>query len=270
MRLFATMCNQPQRLREALAPVRSGLVAPLPIDRWGLGYVQSGEVLLARTPRPSATPIDMYATLEGIHSDCVIGQAVPDNGLDGTDNTPPFRYRRWMYVQDGTTAMAPGEPAWDGLAAQIPDYIRRNLRGRSSTEVAFHVLLAMLHDLGGIDDPNLATSVTRRAVAAASAMVASELTKAGVGPEKMPGNLAASNGRSLVVARIATPLWLRTLHVNTDRGDKDPAFRGVLLVSSAPGESGPPVVGDGFEEVPAGNVVSVSRDLRVDVAPLAA
>ncbi len=276
MRLFAAMCNQPQRLREALAPVRAALLAPPPIDRWGLGYVQSGEVLLARTPRPSTTAVDLYAALEGIHSDCVIGQAVPADGpsmVDGTDNTPPFRYRRWMFVQDGAFAMAPGDATWDALAAHVPDFLRRNIRGRSVTEVALHVLMAMLHDQGGLDDPNLPTTVTRRAVAAASALVSAELTRAGA--TRLPGNLAVCNGRSLVVARIAAPLWLRTLHVTTDRGDRDPAFRGVLLVSSAPDASGPPggaTAGaggpGGFEEVPAGNVVTVSRDLRVDVAPI--
>ena len=104
MRLFATMCNQPQRLLEALAPARAALVAAPPVDRWGLGYVQSGELLLARTPRPSETALDLYQALEGIKSDCVIGQVVPDNGLDGTDNTPPFRYRRWMFCQDGPSS----------------------------------------------------------------------------------------------------------------------------------------------------------------------
>ncbi len=272
MRLFATMCNQPQRLLEALEPVRAGLVAPVPIDRWGLGYVQSGEVLLARTPRPSTTPIDMYAALDGVNSDCVIGQIVPtdDGSIDSTDGTPPFRFRRWMFVQDGASPMAPGEPAWEALAARIPDFIRRTLPGRSSSEVTFHVLLAMLHDLSGLDDPNLATTVTRRAVAAATALVAGELTRAGI--TTLPGNLAVSNGRSLVVARLGAPLWLRTLHVVTDRGDRDPAFRGVLMISSVPGEVGPPTAppGGGFEEVPAGSVVTVSRDLRVDVAPLTA
>ena len=54
MTLFACMCNQPQRLAEALGPVRPVLVAPPPIARWGLAYAQSGDVLLVRTPKASA------------------------------------------------------------------------------------------------------------------------------------------------------------------------------------------------------------------------
>ena len=268
MKLFATMCNQPQRLLEALAPVRAALVASPPVARWGLGYVQSGEVLLARTPRPSATPVDLYSALEGIKSDCVLGHAVRDTrtdsveGFGGTDDTPPFRYRRWMYVQDGP--VTPG-PAWEPLAAQIPDYLRRNIKGKGTAELSFHVLLAMLHDLGGIDDANLPLTTTRRALAAASALVTSELRKAGI--EEAIGNLAVSNGRSLLVARIGGPLWLRRLHVAGERGGRDEQFRGVLMVSSSGGDPAPGA--EGFEEIPGQSVVAVTRDLRVDVHALA-
>ncbi len=269
MRLFAAMCNQPQRLLDALAPARAALVATPPVARWGLGYVQSGEVLLARTPRPSTRPIDFYSALEGVNSDCVLGHAVPDvrpgrqdDGPGGTDDTPPFRYRRWMYIQDGPNTT---EGAWEAIASQVPDYLRRNVKGRGTAELAFHVLLAMMHDLGGIDDANMHTATTRKALAAASALVAGELTKIGVATPL--GNLAVSNGRSMLVARLANPLWLRRLHVNTDRGDRDQAFKGVLLVSSSRSDAEP---GEGFEEIPTGSVVSVTRDLRVDVLPLAA
>jgi glutamine amidotransferase len=264
MKLFAIMCNQPQRLLESLAPARAALVAAPPITRWGLGYVQSGEVLLARTPRPSATPIDLYAALEGVKSDCVLGHAVADaspsanaTGFGGTDDTPPFRYRRWMYVQDGPVA---AEGAWESLAGQVPDFLRRNIKGKGTAEVAFHVLLAMLHDVGGIDDINLPLTTTRRAVASASALVSSELEKAGI---KQPvGNLAVSNGRSMLIARIGAPLWLRRLHVLGERGGRDEQFRGVLFVSGQSPNA------DGFEEIPPGSAVMVSRDLRVDVTPI--
>jgi glutamine amidotransferase len=267
MKLFATMCNQPQRLLEALAPVRAALVAAPPIARWGIGYVQSGEVLLARTPRPSTTPIDLYSALEGVKSDCVLGHAVPDTrtdtveGFGGTDDTPPFRYRRWMYVQDGP--VTPG-PAWEPLAAQIPDYLRRNIKGKGTAELSFHALLAMLHDLGGIDDANLPLATTRRAIAAATAMVANELTKAGV--SQPIGSLAVSNGRSLLVARLGGPLWLRRLHVTGERGGRDETFRGVLLVSASARNGSPGA--EGFEEIPDHSVVAVTRDLRVDVHSL--
>ena len=59
MKLFARICNQPQRLSVALAPVRAALIAQPPVSRWGLGYIQGGDVLLVRPPKPSATPGDL-------------------------------------------------------------------------------------------------------------------------------------------------------------------------------------------------------------------
>jgi glutamine amidotransferase len=265
MKLFATMCNQPQRLLEALAPARAALVAHPPVARWGLGYVQSGEILLARTPRPSAAPVDLFAAMEGVKSDCVLGHAMGPSGPDvsqggGTDDTPPYRYRRWMYVQDGPAMCG---AAREALAAQIPDYLRRNVKGKGTAEISFHVLLAMLHDVSGIDDPNLPLASVRRAIAAATARVADELTKAGV--TTTIGNCAVSNGRSLLVARIASPMWIRRLHVAGERGGRDETFRGVLIVSGETVDAN-----EGFEDVPPNSVVTVTRDLRVEISALSA
>jgi len=151
------------------------------------------------------------------------------------------------------------------LLAHVPDYLRRNIKGHGTAELAFHVFLAMLHDLGGIDDANLAMPVARKALAAASALVASELTKAGDGGAL--GNVAVSNSRAMMIARLAGPVWMRRLHVTTDRGDRDASFRGVLFVSGHEGDPAP--AGDGFEEIPPTSVATVSRDLRVDIGPLA-
>jgi hypothetical protein len=51
--------------------------------------------------------------------------------------------------------------------------------------------------------------------------------------------------------------------VKGERSERDDTFRGVLLLSR---EGAHP--GEGFEEVPAGSAVLVSRDLRIDIAPL--
>src|SRR6185436_6639027 len=131
MTLFACMCNQPQRLAEALGPARSVLVAQPPIARWGVGYIQGGEVLLVRTPRASATPVDLYAAVAETPSDCVIAQASADAAFGGpntNENTPPFRFRRWMFAQEAPAR----EEVWPALASAIeklPDYIKRNIKG---------------------------------------------------------------------------------------------------------------------------------------------
>lgn len=258
MKLFACMCNQPQRLSAALTPVRGVLLAPPPVSRWGLAYSQGGDVLLVRTPKSSPKPIDLAGPLGEISTDCAIGQAVHDDKYSGTDNTPPFRFRRWMFAMSNQPNLDAAVPA---LLQNIPEYLRRNLRGKTPGELVFHIFLAMLHDEGGLDEPNLPTHVTRRALAATIKLVGSEQAKAGL-PEGGLGNIITSNGRSMVITHADTPLRLRRLWVNDDKGARDPNFRGVLFVSGGDGDPK-----DGFEDVPNGAVL-ISRDLQVSFSDL--
>lgn len=268
MKFFACMCNQPQRLSAALEPVRSVLLAQPPVSRWGLGYIQGGDVLLVRTPKASTTPIDLASPLAEIRTDCAIGQAIRDSGEDaptGTDNTPPFRFRRWLFAQTPTKldAVAPA------LLQHVPEYLRRNIRGRTSAELVFHVFLAMLHDEGNIDDPNLSTAAQHRALAATIKLVTSELDKVAkatdtpVDTAMALGNIAVTNGRSMILAHLSEPLRVRRLTAINDRDEKDTSFRGLLLVSGGDGDPK-----DGFEDVPPHRAVMISRDLQLSFADL--
>lgn len=266
MKLFACICNQPQRLSIALAPVRPALIAQPPVSRWGLGYIQGGDVLLVRTPKASAAPVDLAGPLTAeIRTDCAIAQAIRDESstLGGTDNTPPFRFRRWMYAQTGLDSQLFVEHIAPRLLEHIPEYLRRNLKGRTPAELTFHVFLAMLHDEGNIDDPNLLPSATRRALAATLRLIAAELAKAGK-TDAVMGNVALTNGRSMVAAHLHEPLRLRRLWVTGERGERDESFRGYLLVSGGDGDPK-----DGFEDVPPQRAVMISRDLQVSFADLA-
>src|SRR5215470_9225564 len=182
MKLFACICNQPQRLPMALAPVRGALIAQPPVSRWGLGYIQGGDVLLVRTPKASTAPVDLAGPLTAeIKTDCAIAQAMrdDDSNVGGTDNTPPFRFRRWMYAQSGLDSEMFISEIGPRLLEHIPEYLRRNVKGRTPAELTFHVFLAMLHDEGNIDDANLPPAASRRALAATLRLVAAELAKAG-------------------------------------------------------------------------------------------
>ena len=264
MKLFACMCNQPQRLAAALAPVRPMLLAQPPVSRWGMGYIQGGDVLLVRTPKGSEVPVDLASPLDEIKTDCAIAQSVRDDGsitpIGGTDNTPPFRFRRWMFAQSGTPLL---EGAALRLLENVPEYLRRNLKGRTPSELIFHVFLAMLHDEGNIDDPNLPPAAQRRALSATLKLVHSELARAGK-PDIRLGNVALTNGRSMVLAHLDEPLRLRRLTVAGERGERDDSFRGVLLVSGGDGDPK-----DGFEDVPPQTAVLISRELQVSFADLA-
>lgn len=266
MKLFACMCNQPQRLAAALAPVRAALIAQPPVSRWGLGYVQGGDVLLVRTPKSSTTPIDLASPLSEIKSDCAIALSVRDGATEapaGTDNTPPFRFRRWLFAQTGTPSLAIAPR----LLEHVPEYLRRNIKGRTPGEVIFHLFLAMLHDEGNIDDANLSTAAQRRALAATLRLVTTELERlrAEAGSSEAPrlGNVALTNGRSMLLAHLDEPLRMRRLTVAGERGERDDSFRGVLFVSGGDGDPK-----DGFEDVPPARAVLISRDLQVSFADL--
>ena len=261
-RLFGCICNQPQRLDEALEGVRTVLVAPAPVSRWGLGYVHSGEVLLTLHPRQAATDVDFYALLAGLNSDYMIGWAGAEDDLRGDANTQPFRYRRWFFAQE--TAAAPGggnAEVQAQLQQHIPDYLRRNIRGRSPAEMVFHLFLSMLHDAGTLDDPNLAPTHIRRALRDTVALVDSMADKAGTRWEH--GNIVLSNSRSMMAVRLGEPLQVRRLKQQKDPRRPESQFKAVLVVSSQDlrGESG-------FEELPPRSAVAISRDVNTDIVEL--
>ncbi|HTE51721.1 MAG TPA: hypothetical protein VK698_12795 [Kofleriaceae bacterium] len=261
-RLFGCICNQPHRLDEALEAVRAVLVAAAPVSRWGLGYVHSGEVLLTLHPRQTGGDVDFHGLLAGLNSDYVIGWAGGDPTLRGDANTQPFRYRRWFFAQEGP---GPSAELFAELHAElvkhIPDYLRRNIRGRSPAEHVFHLFLAMLHDAGTLDDPNLAPIHIRRALRDTVALIESLAAK--TSQELSLGNMVVSNSRSMMGVRLDGPLVVRRLKQQKDPKRPESQFKAVLVVSSSDlrGESG-------FEELPPRSAVAISRDVSTDIVEL--
>jgi glutamine amidotransferase len=261
-RLFGCICNQPHRLDEALDAVRAVLVARTPVARWGLGYVHSGEVLLTLHPRQTGADVDFHGLLSGLNSDYVIGWAGGADQLRGDANTQPFRYRRWFFAQEG-----PEPPAelfaeiLPQLAPHIPDYLRRNIRGRSPAEHVFHLFLSMLHDAGTLDDPNLAPTHIRRALRDTVTLIESLVAK--TSQAWTLGNVILSNSRSMMGMRLAGPLVVRRLKQQKDPKRPESQFKAVLVVSSGDlrGEGG-------FEELPPRSAVAISRDVSTDIVEL--
>jgi glutamine amidotransferase len=264
-RLFGCICNQPQRLDEALESVRTVLVAKTPVARWGLGYVHSGEVLLTLHPRQASVDVDFHALLSGLNSDYVIGWAGHEDDLRGDANTQPFRYRRWFFAQENVSAAAgaggPSAEVLSQLMQHVPDYLRRNIRGRSPAELVFHLFLSMLHDAGTLDDPNLAPTHIRRGLRDTIALVDAVAGKAGSSWQH--GNIVVSNSRSMMAVRLGEPLQVRRLKQQKDPRRPESQFKAVLVVSS------PDLRGEGgFEELPPRSAVAISRDVTTDVVEL--
>ncbi len=273
MTLVACMCNQPDRLAEALAPLP--LALPSPIGRWGLASVHGGEVLIARTPRPADGPLDLATAIADQRSDCVIAQILDDDRGPprslplGGEDLPPFRFRRWMLAADPTAAM--DARTFEQMIARVPEFLRRNLRGRSVGELTLHTLIALLYEQGLTDDAGLAMPALARITVEAIALVTDGLRRAAPAATDVSfANLAVSNSRALAVAAIAAPLSVYPLRVFTERGAHDPSFRGVLVASGLPAPIRKPDLSEPMpEHVPVGSLVTVTRDLQVAISPLA-
>jgi glutamine amidotransferase len=252
-RLFGSVCNQPQNLTTVLHPVRQALATKTPVLRWGLGFVQWGEVCLKQSPRGSESGVDFYEILRGIPTDYVVGAVSSDDGLKGNLNTQPFRFRRWLFAMEGSLPEE-GE-LLPKLAEQVPDYLRRNIQGKTAGEVIFHLLLSKLHDLGKIDDLHLETKSFQSAIGETWRVLDATV---GSAAESL-GNMICTNSRSLCAVRRAGPLFSCRIKQVTDPRLPESEARAALVVSA---DTNP---GAGFEEIPAGKGVIVHRDVSIEM-----
>jgi predicted glutamine amidotransferase len=277
-RLFGCMCNQPEHLRCALFPARESLVAPSAPDGWGLALFQGGEVLLQRHPKPVAGPLDFYPAVRELKTDYLVGQVREPGQKPTQENTQPYRFRSWVFAHSGR--LPSFEAIQAGILEHVPDFLRRNIRGQTDSEHLFHLFLAFLHDAGKLDDPNAQVNDVASALRATSGMLDRLLASAGTDPPPM--NLVVANGRVLLAVRRGLQMWMRRTNGIADCAvcreatlPGGPAYerrrvahehlRSVLLVSE-PQKLGP----EGWEEIPDGSIVTVSRDLVTSVLSLEA
>ncbi len=255
--LFGCMCNEPHRIGDALAPVREFLVAPAPVVRWGLGYAQDGAILLSRSPKLSEEDVDLYDAVVRHRSDYLIGHVGTADGLRGSNNCQPLRFRQWMFAQfGGAETFSEIHPT---IVDQLPGFLARSIKGHTAAEHIFHLFLAFLHDAGTIDDPNLPVHDTRRSLRDALAMVYGMLTKAG--KEAHLGNLVVSNSRSMLAVRLEAPLHVRRLKLTRELDEKG-TFRGVFALA------GVDEPGEGFEQIPLRSALLVHRDVTTEISRL--
>lgn len=257
-RLFGCICNQPERFQAVVEPVRAALLTRAPIARWGIGYVHSSEVLLLRNPRVSEVDVDLYEAMENLSTDYLIAATSPADGLKGNANTQPYRFRRWMFAMDGTIDKL--DEVGPTLLEHVPEYLRRNIKGKTASEMVFHLFLAMLHDAGRMDHPNLEPIEGCHALRDALAFTYSAITRAG--GTAGPGNIVVTNSRFMLAVRLDKPLYVRQFREQIDPKRAESQLKAVLAIST---DDNP---GEGFEEVPPRQVVAVHRSVLSEIVPL--
>jgi glutamine amidotransferase len=273
-RLFGFVINDPQRVACALYPVREALLVPAAPEGWGLASYQGGEVLLQRHPKPVVGPLDFYPAVRDQRTDYMVGHVREGGTAAKLDNTQPFRFRSWVFAQSG--ALGGGPAAHAAILENVPDFLRRNIRGQDAGEALFHVFLSFLHDSGKLDDPNMRLADAAHALGSTVALGERLVTE--VGATAGAVNTIATNGRILLAARNGPPLYVRQTNgiigckvceAGSDEAKRDRRrtshehVRAILIVSE------PAKLPEaGFEEVPDASIVGVARDLTKSLLPL--
>ncbi len=297
-RLVAMSCNDPDRVRCALRPAQAALVAlpdlaerPRGFDAWGIGLYQGGEVLLKRRPQPTLGPVDFHAIAGDLRTDTFIAHArAATVGDNRNENTHPFRFRQWLFAHHGTLpgfgpAYGTADPARpteaqtalaDELLAEIPDFLRRNLRGQTDSELLFHLFLTRLHEAGQLDVAEVRLADAQAALGVTVRRLDHALRGRGLDPHAL-GALALANGRFLLAATRGARLDVMSIDGMKDCPVcRDPSpgperarpvdhehLRAVVFVADLPADPGAP-----FRRVADGTLVAVARDLQVAEHPL--
>ncbi len=262
---------QVKRLESKVSLLEEGDSLP---DAYGFGHYSGGSVLLGKRPTGTPAALSLGEVAARVDSEALLvhaGRATVGRAKD--ENTPPFRFRRWLFAQDG--AIEGFERVRPKLVAALPDFLRRNIMGDTDSEHAFMWFLKILRDDGRIDDLDLDAQAAGRALARTVRQIETWSREVG---EQKPSRLTfvATNGRSMAATRRNGPLHYALLEgivpceldgIDMATPENDPRVRPhrrVKAVAFATRLRSQ----DGFIEVPEGSVVSVSRSLQVSIAPV--
>lgn len=182
---------------------------------WGVGVYQHGEALLRRRPMDDRPTIDIGA-LSNASTDLLLAQIrTPTVGSLRTENTPPFRYRDWLFAQRGTIESF--DRLRPKLLAAQPDFLRRNVRGDTDGEVMFYLFLSCLHETVGLDHDRIGAVEIRRALRSAVAELDRQLES-----ENTPAtsvDLFVTDGEHLVCLHKSGTMMSRTMSTADELDD---------------------------------------------------
>lgn len=179
----------------AAASVEGGLVdSPASALGWGLGFYQAGQPLLRRRPVDEREIVQISA-FHDISSAAYLAQIrSPTVGALRTENTPPFRFRKWLFSMRGTIPNF--SDIRSQLVAELPAFVRANVRGQSDGEYVFHSFLASLESAVGLAREVILPGDIAAALARSVAALDNRLTHEGL--EQAQVDCFATNGEHLV------------------------------------------------------------------------
>ena len=264
-RLIGYMANRADRLRDAFHQERAAITA-LPADlrsAWGIGFYQGDEVLHKKQPTPEGA-VQWSAIAENVRTDCAIAHVRQATvGGFSVDNTHPFRLRQWLFAHVGT--LTAFDEIHENLRADLPDFLRRNIRGSSDSELFFHWILAGLHEANQLEAQNPSQGTVLQAISYAVNKIDGLV---GSSRPSSTLNMILSNGRGLFALRhggsfgyvertgLADPANPE-IPAEREARPGSPLLRYVMLLS------GGQEVPAGYQSVQDRHLLTVNRDLEV-------
>ncbi|MCA9620554.1 MAG: class II glutamine amidotransferase [Myxococcales bacterium] len=219
-RLLGLIANRPDLCNRFVEYEKDALSLRQPADEtgqtqwgWGVGFFQSGELLLKRRPlddRRVLSPVDMVSD---VRSDVLLCHVrLGTVGSFRTDNTHPFRYRQWMFADTGTVA------GWGDIGGKLyetlPRFLQRSLRGDTDSEQLFHLFLSFLHDAGRLEHPMVAIGDVMSALKSTLGLLDRLTKEANSGPTQM--NIMLATPEYLVAVHRGAPMAYRVLKGRED------------------------------------------------------
>jgi predicted glutamine amidotransferase len=209
---------------------------------WGIGFYQSGEALLRRRPLDDREVIEI-AALNDVSTGLLLAQIrTPGVGALRTENTPPFRYRDWLFAQRGT--MTGFDQIRSPLLERLPEFLRCNLRGETDGEAMFYSFLSCLDEAVGLESDRITAGQIREALRGALSRGNQLLARAGLAEAEV--DWFVSDGEHLVCLHRTGSMMYRRFEA--------PEELEALLPEGPPGASLHPfrcsVVASGLEELP--------------------
>lgn len=273
-RLFALIANRPDLAPWVFAAEATLLAEPARHAAlgWGVGFYQGGEVLLRRRPIDERPTLPIAASLSDVRTDTLVGHVrTATVGSMRTENTHPFRYRQWLFAHTGT--IAGFASLRDRLAASLPTFLARDVRGDTDSELLFHLFLSFLHDAGRLDHASVAPADIRAALRATLALVDGLSAEEGAPPEGC--NLVVTDGETLVAVHSRANMSFRLFQGRHDVDEllgpdgphrpriPDPtAVRACLLVADHAGDA------PRFSPVADRSIITLTRAVAPSSEPL--
>ncbi|QQR89181.1 MAG: class II glutamine amidotransferase [Myxococcales bacterium] len=220
---------------------------------WGIAFYQGDEILHKKRPEASTEDLDWRDLAADVKSECLLAQVrVPYSENFRIENTQPFRFRRWSFAHVGNVRRL--DAVHDQLQETLPDFIKRNLRGDTDSELFFHLLLASMHghnllDRFDVDAFDVLTSIRQTLEGMTEVL----------NQDTQSLSFVLTNGRQMFALSHGDMLAYRAL-VQPDN-DRKPS--GHVLISG-PLTQIPP----GYTKLLENTVLSVKRDLSTEIHPL--